>query len=334
MSCCVPQGKVAGAPEGVIVSVYILYVRAGKNAGEGVRRGVEPKNVTTRRDEGQVDMLRRLLVVLLVVSLDASLAFVSETAFSRIRLNHGAGRKQGVCCRTPRLRAIEKSENHGMEEIKLRLLEMEEKCERLQEELRVAQERLRLMEDRKESASDLSHMQEHDVMKQQGLIQVKELIDVVEALTACPSIGGCPWTAEQGALDVLEASLCYKDVYPPYPEVVACTQRAERNLGGAEPGQCVEALCAPVGAGGSALQRICERDGIGGSTLAGAAASSCAKIRRRAPFVFGEGARPLTPEEASALWKSVKQQEKAGLISTIPPTSAVTNGNVTISEKP
>uniref|UniRef100_A0A7S0ER17 NTP pyrophosphohydrolase MazG-like domain-containing protein n=1 Tax=Hanusia phi TaxID=3032 RepID=A0A7S0ER17_9CRYP len=268
-------------------------------------------------------MLRRLLVVLLVVSLDASLAFVSETAFSRIRLNHGAGRKQGVCCRTPRLRAIEKSENHGMEEIKLRLLEMEEKCERLQEELRVAQERLRLMEDRKESASDLSHMQEHDVMKQQGLIQVKELIDVVEALTACPSIGGCPWTAEQGALDVLEHA---------HSELKEISE--ELSLGSASKHFALQSELGDLLFNAFLLVKICERDGIGGSTLAGAAASSCAKIRRRAPFVFGEGARPLTPEEASALWKSVKQQEKAGLISTIPPTSAVTNGNVTISEKP
>ena len=44
------------------------------------------------------------------------------------------------------------------------------------------------------------------------------------------------------------------------------------------------------------LVTVCERDGLGNSTLAGAAAFAHSKVKRRAPFVFGEGARPLTPE--------------------------------------
>jgi NTP pyrophosphatase (non-canonical NTP hydrolase) len=66
------------------------------------------------------------------------------------------------------------------------------------------------------------------------------------------------------------------------------------------------------------LIKLCERDGLGGATLEGAAASASAKLRRRAPFIFGEGQRPQTPAEANAIWKSVKKQEKAGTIDTTP----------------
>ncbi|EKX52158.1 hypothetical protein GUITHDRAFT_102059 [Guillardia theta CCMP2712] len=201
------------------------------------------------------------------------------------------------------------SGNHGMEQLQSRLREMEEKCQRLEGELSAAREQMKMLEGEVRQA-DLSHLSGHAVMQQQGYVEVKELIDVVEALTACPSSGGCPWTAEQGALDVLEhAHSELREIHE------------ELSLGSASQHFALQSELGDLLFNAFLLVKICERDGIGGSTLAGAAASASAKIRRRAPFVFGEGARPLTPEEASALWKSVKEQEKAGLISTIPPTA-------------
>jgi hypothetical protein len=61
------------------------------------------------------------------------------------------------------------------------------------------------------------------------------------------------------------------------------------------------------------LIKLCERDGLGGATLEGAAASARAKLRRRAPFIFGEGVRPKTPEQANAIWKAAKKKEKEAL---------------------
>jgi NTP pyrophosphatase (non-canonical NTP hydrolase) len=80
------------------------------------------------------------------------------------------------------------------------------------------------------------------------------------------------------------------------------------------------------------LIKLCERDGLGGATLEGAAASATAKLRRRAPFIFGEGTHPQTPAQANAIWKAVKKKEKAGLIDTKPlllksPLSLLTFGD-------
>ena len=69
------------------------------------------------------------------------------------------------------------------------------------------------------------------------------------------------------------------------------------------------------------LVKVCERDNIGGVTLAGCAAFASAKIQRRAPFVFtveGSQTHTLSAEEASLMWKTVKEQEKAGLVAVCP----------------
>ena len=41
------------------------------------------------------------------------------------------------------------------------------------------------------------------VSVQDGLEDVGELLGVVDLLAVCPEDGGCPWTAEQGALVLL-----------------------------------------------------------------------------------------------------------------------------------
>jgi hypothetical protein len=69
------------------------------------------------------------------------------------------------------------------------------------------------------------------------------------------------------------------------------------------------------------LVKVCERDEIGGVTLAGCAAFAAAKVQRRAPFVFVEGGSQtskLSADQASNLWKAVKEQEKAGLVPVCP----------------
>lgn len=69
------------------------------------------------------------------------------------------------------------------------------------------------------------------------------------------------------------------------------------------------------------LVKVCERDEIGGVTLAGCAAFAAAKVQRRAPFVFVEGGSQtskLSADQASSLWKAVKEQEKAGLVPVCP----------------
>ena len=130
--------------------------------------------------------------------------------------------------------------------------------------------------------------------------EVEQLLRVVNALTTCPSEGGCPWTAEQDAMGIIEHAKGELD------EV-----REEIILGDDAEHKALESELGDLLFNAILLIKLCERDGLGGATLEGAAQSAQAKLRRRAPFIFGEGERPKTPEEANAIWKAAKKQEKA-----------------------
>lgn len=130
---------------------------------------------------------------------------------------------------------------------------------------------------------------------------------VVNALTSCPTEGGCPWTADQDATGIIEHAKGELD------EIAD-----EIALGDSAAHQALESELGDLLFNTLLLIKLCERDGLGSATLEGAAASASAKLRRRAPFIFGEGEHPQTPAEANAIWKSVKKQEKAGLIDTAP----------------
>ena len=129
--------------------------------------------------------------------------------------------------------------------------------------------------------------------------------------------GGCPWTAEQRALDVLG-----------YLSSEIEEIREELDLGSASPHHALLSELGDLLFCTFLLIRVCERDKLGGVSLAAAAAFASAKVRRRAPFVFSDdgagglrGPFPntlLTGEEASAIWKRVKALEKAGLVPVCP----------------
>jgi hypothetical protein len=57
------------------------------------------------------------------------------------------------------------------------------------------------------------------------------------------------------------------------------------------------------------------------------------QVKRRAPFVFQEdgGIAPMSAEEASKIWKSVKAAEKAGTVSSCPPGYEYDEENETCS---
>ena len=151
--------------------------------------------------------------------------------------------------------------------------------------------------------------------------EVEQLVRVVNALTSSPTEGGCPWTAEQDAMGIVEH--CKGELEEIAEEIV---------LGDAAKQQALESELGDLLFNTMLLIKLCERDGLGGATLEGAAASATAKLRRRAPFIFGEGTHPQTPAQANAIWKAVKKKEKAGLIDTKPlllksPLSLLTFGD-------
>lgn len=129
--------------------------------------------------------------------------------------------------------------------------------------------------------------------------EVEQLLRVVNALTSCPTEGGCPWTAEQDAMGIIEHAKGELD------EV-----REEIVLGDAAEHKALESELGDLLFNAILLIKLCERDGLGGATLEGAAQSAQAKLRRRAPFIFGEGEQPKTPEEANAIWRAAKKREK------------------------
>ena len=145
---------------------------------------------------------------------------------------------------------------------------------------------------------------------QDGLVDVGELMGGVDALASCPADGGCPWTAEQGALDVLgHAASELEEI------------REELLLGPASDHNALQSELGDLLFNTMLLIKVCERDRLGATTLSAAARFASAKVRRRAPFVFTEDpglARPMTPEDASAIWKNVKAKEKLGLIPDTP----------------
>ena len=150
-----------------------------------------------------------------------------------------------------------------------------------------------------------------------ALYELEYLLGTVNSLSQTPLKGGCPWTAEQGALDVL------KYLSGEIDEI-----REELELGSTSTHHALTSELGDLLFCTFLLIRICERDKIGGVSLAAAAAFASAKIRRRAPFVFsddGAGGRRgpfpntlLTGAEASAIWQRVKGLEKAGLVPICP----------------
>lgn len=145
-------------------------------------------------------------------------------------------------------------------------------------------------------------------MESIGIAEMADLWSVIASLTANPmSEGGCPWTAEQGALDIIQHARSELE------EIAD-----ELKLGSSSAHNALQSELGDMLFNTLLLIRVCQRDELGNSTLAGAAAFAAAKIRRRAPFVFGEAARPMTPQEASDIWKKVKQLEKVGLIKDCP----------------
>ena len=137
--------------------------------------------------------------------------------------------------------------------------------------------------------------------------EVEQLLRVVNALTSSPTDGGCPWTAEQDAMGIIQH--CKGELDEIAEEIV---------LGDDAEQQALESELGDLLFNTILLIKLCERDGLGGASLEGAAASASSKLRRRAPFLFGEGKHPQTPAEANAIWKAVKKKEKAGLIDTLP----------------
>jgi len=129
--------------------------------------------------------------------------------------------------------------------------------------------------------------------------EVEQLLRVVNALTSCPTEGGCPWTAGQDAMGIIEHAKGELD------EI-----KEEIILGDAAEHMALESELGDLLFNTILLIKLCERDGLGGATLEGAAKSARAKLRRRAPFIFGEGEQPKTPEEANAIWKAAKKREK------------------------
>jgi NTP pyrophosphatase (non-canonical NTP hydrolase) len=150
-----------------------------------------------------------------------------------------------------------------------------------------------------------------------ALYELEYLIGTVNSLAQAPLDGGCPWTEEQRAMDVL------KYLSGEIDEI-----REELELGSSSPHHALTSELGDLLFCTFLLIRICERDKIGKVSLASAAAFASAKIRRRAPFVFTDeeagshrGAFPntlLTGSEASAIWKRVKAMEKAGLVPICP----------------
>ena len=141
----------------------------------------------------------------------------------------------------------------------------------------------------------------------QAVNEVEHLLRVVNALTSCPTEGGCPWTAEQDAMGIINHA---KGELDEIAEEIVLGDAAEQKALESELGDLLFNTLL--------LIKLCERDGLGGATLEGAAVSARKKLRRRAPFIFGEGTQPQTPEEANAIWRAAKKREKsaAGLMPT------------------
>jgi NTP pyrophosphatase (non-canonical NTP hydrolase) len=150
-----------------------------------------------------------------------------------------------------------------------------------------------------------------------ALKELEYLVRTVHSLVQSPIDGGCPWTAEQSALDVLG-----------YLGGEVDEIREELELGEASSHQALLSELGDLLFCTFLLIRVCERDKLSSVNLAAAAAFAAAKVRRRAPFVFSDdgaggqrGPFPntlLTSTEASAIWKRVKALEKAGLVPICP----------------
>jgi NTP pyrophosphatase (non-canonical NTP hydrolase) len=150
-----------------------------------------------------------------------------------------------------------------------------------------------------------------------ALKELEHLVRTVSSLVQSPMNGGCPWTAEQSALDILG-----------YLGGEVEEIREELNLGDESQHQALLSELGDLLFCTFLLIRVCERDKLASVNLAAAAAFAAAKVRRRAPFVFSDdgaggqrGPFPntlLTSTEASAIWKRVKAQEKAGLVPICP----------------
>jgi len=157
------------------------------------------------------------------------------------------------------------------------------------------------------NTSLLSQIMTSTAQDKRAVAEVEQLLRAVNALTSSPNEGGCPWTAEQDAMGIIHHA---KDELDEIAEEIV--------LGDASGVRALESELGDLLFNTLLLINLCERDGLGGASLEGAAASASAKLRRRAPFLFGVGQRPQTPAEANAIWKAVKKQEKAGLIDTVP----------------
>jgi NTP pyrophosphatase (non-canonical NTP hydrolase) len=150
-----------------------------------------------------------------------------------------------------------------------------------------------------------------------ALKELEYLVRTVHSLVQSPIDGGCPWTAEQSALDVLG-----------YLSGEVEEIREELELGHASSHQALLSELGDLLFCTFLLIRVCERDKLSSVNLAAAAAFAAAKVRRRAPFVFSDdgaggqrGPFPntlLTSTEASAIWKRVKALEKAGVVPMCP----------------
>ena len=93
--------------------------------------------------------------------------------------------------------------------------------------------------------------------------EVEQLVRVVNALTSSPTEGGCPWTAEQDAMGIVEH--CKGELEEIAEEIV---------LGDAAKQQALESELGDLLFNTMLLIKLCERDGLGGATLEGAAASA------------------------------------------------------------
>mmetsp|Transcript_41869 Transcript_41869/g.99386 ORF Transcript_41869/g.99386 Transcript_41869/m.99386 type:complete len:279 (-) Transcript_41869:160-996(-) len=189
---------------------------------------------------------------------------------------------------------------------------LKEELARTRRELEFAHEELKVERGIKQEQERVLHLSSpsNPLGWQEGLVDVGQLMDVVDSLASCPEDGGCPWTAEQGALDVLVHAVSELE------EI-----RDELLLGPASDHNALQSELGDLLFNTLLLIKVCERDQLGGTTLSAAARFATAKVRRRAPFVFADDpsmARPLTPEDASAMWKQVKKKEKMGLIPDAP----------------
>jgi uncharacterized protein YabN with tetrapyrrole methylase and pyrophosphatase domain len=112
--------------------------------------------------------------------------------------------------------------------------------------------------------------------------------------------GGCPWDRERSLGDL------GKYLREECDEVVADIRRLERGRGDPEAlrEECGDLLCNLVFTVEIARER-------GWFDLAAVARGACEKIVRRHPHVFG-GAEAGTAEEVEALWRELKERERAG----------------------